>query len=197
MLKRQEYNVLDQENNRLKNKINDITGQLERMQEPEAVDVEDLHQLDIESAMEAIRQNGYEPELHDSIISFDVQDGTFILDVSHFPYVILARHYDFDPKLWNMDLLHAAADKVMNELFMAKIILYTEDDEDNAICFQVQAVENKYGHFKDCLPHYITIIAEAEVGLLRIHKKMENNKNKMSLISQYFAPRASEKQIPS
>ena len=122
------------------------------------VDSEDTKDrtLDPETAMEAIRYNGFVPETDGHWITFMSQGEHFAIDAERFPVLVLMKHYNLDRKEYDMDLMHKAAHQVSDDIIMGKV-LFTGDEEDG-IAFQIAAIENKYGHFKESLTRYINII---------------------------------------
>ena len=51
-------------------------------------------------------------------------------------------------------------------------VLFTGEEEDG-IAFQITAIENKYGHFKDCLTRYISIIEESQARMNKLYNEMD------------------------
>lgn len=85
----QDYKLLEKDNKLLKE-------QRDRMPEPVAVDEVDLHQLDKESAMEAIRFNGFVPEANEHWITFMSQGEHYAIDADRFPVMVMMKHYNLD-----------------------------------------------------------------------------------------------------
>ncbi len=187
--KRQDYKLLEKDNKWLKE-------QRERMPEPVSVDEGDLQPLDKESAMEAIRFNGFVPEADEQWITFMSQGEQYMIDAESFPVLVMMRHYNLDHKEWDMDLLHKAAHQVSDELIMAKV-LFTGEEEDG-IAFQITAIENKYGHFKDCLTQYIRIIKQSQALMYKLYNEMETQRKEgLSMFPQLGAGVSDEKKVMS
>ena len=187
--KSQDYKQLERDNKWLKEQRNQVT---------ESVGVEDVddHQLDKESAMEAIRFNGYVPDADEHWINFMVQGEHYAIDADRFPVLVMMKHYNLDHNEWDMDLMHKAAHQVSDELIMGKV-LFTGEEEDG-IAFQITAIENKYGHFKDCLTRYISIIEESQARMSKIYNDMDaKRKEGLSLLPQLGAGTQGEKKLMS
>lgn len=185
----QDYKLLEKDNKWLKE-------QRERMPAPGAVDNVDLQPLDKASAMEAIRFNGFVPEAMGHWITFMSQGEEFLVDGERFPVLVLMKHYNLDHSKWDIDLMHKAAHLVSDELIMAKVI-FTSEQEDG-IAFQITAIENKYGHFKDCLTRYISIIENAQVRMREIYNEMyAQQKERLSIIPRLGTEPSGEKKIMS
>lgn len=187
--KSQDYKALERDNKWLKE-------QRDREPEPVAVDEVDLHQLDKESAMEAIRFNGFEPEADEHWITFMSQGEHYAIDAERFPVLVMMKHYNLDHKDYDMDLMHKAAHQVSDELIMCKV-LFTGEEEDG-IAFQITAIENKYGHFKDCLTMYISIIEESQARMSKLYNDMDaKQKEALSVLPQLGAGASGEKKVMS
>lgn len=187
----QDYKALERENKWLKE-------QRDRVPEPLAVDEVDLHPLDEESAMEAIRFNGFVPEADEHWITFMSQGERYVIDAERFPVMVMMRHYNFAPKDYDMDLMHKAAHQVSDDLIMAKVRFTCEEEDEAGIFFQIAAIENKYGHFKDCLTRYISIIEESQARMSKLYDDMyAKQKEALSVLSQLGTGASGEKKVMS
>ena len=187
--KSQDYKALERDNKWLKE-------QREQAPEPVAVDDVDNHPLDKETAMEAIRYNGYVPEADGHWITFMAQGEHYAIDADRFPVMVMMKHYNLDRKEYDMDLMHKAAHQVSNDIIMGKV-LFTGEEEDG-IAFQITAIENKYGHFKDCLTRYISIIDESQSRMSQLYNDMDaRQKENLSVFPQLGAGASGEKKVMS
>lgn len=184
-----DYKAQEQENKKLKE-------QQEEMLQSMTADNIDLRPLDKESAMEAIRYNGFVPEMDGNLIVFMYQGERYIIDAERFPYLVMMKAYNLDHSEWDMDLLHKAAHQVSDGLIMGKVLFIGEGEK--TISFQLNAIENKYGHFKDCLTQYINIIEESQGRMSNIYNEMAaRQKENLSIIPQLGAEVSAEKKILS
>ena len=187
--KSQDYKALERDNKWLKE-------QREQTPEPVAVDDVDNHPLDKETAMEAIRYNGYVPEADGHWITFMAQGEHYAIDADRFPVMVMMKHYNLDRKEYDMDLMHKAAHQVSDDIIMGKV-LFTGEEEDG-IAFQITAIENKYGHFKDCLTRYISIIDESQSRMSQLYNDMDaKQKENLSVFPQLGAGASGEKKVMS
>lgn len=187
--KSQDYKALERDNKWLKE-------QREQASEPVAVDDVDNHPLDKETAMEAIRYNGYVPEADGHWITFMAQGEHYAIDADRFPVMVMMKHYNLDRKEYDMDLMHKAAHQVSDDIIMGKV-LFTGEEEDG-IAFQITAIENKYGHFKDCLTRYISIIDESQSRMSQLYNDMDaKQKENLSVFPQLGAGASGEKKVMS
>ncbi len=187
--KSQDYKALERDNKWLKE-------QRELAPEPVAVDDMDNHPLDKESAMEAIRYNGYVPEADGHWITFMSQGEHYAIDADRFPVMVMMKHYNLDHKEYDMDLMHKAAHQVSDDIIMGKV-LFTGEEEDG-IMFQITAIENKYGHFKDCLTRYISIIDESQARMSQLYNDMDaKQKENLSVFPQLGTGASGDKKVMS
>ena len=187
--KSQDYKALERDNKWLKE-------QREQTPEPVAVDDVDNHPLDKETAMEAIRYNGYVPEADGHWITFMAQGEHYAIDADRFPVMVMMKHYNLDHKEWDMDLMHKAAHQVSDDIIMGKV-LFTGEEEDG-IAFQITAIENKYGHFKDCLTRYISIIDESQSRMSQLYNEMDaKQKETLSVLPQLGTGSSGDKKVMS
>lgn len=187
--KSQDFKALERDNKWLKE-------QREQAPEPVAVDDVDNHPLDKETAMEAIRYNGYVPEADGHWITFMAQGEHYAIDADRFPVMVMMKHYNLDRKEYDMDLMHKAAHQVSDDIIMGKV-LFTGEEEDG-IAFQITAIENKYGHFKDCLTRYISIIDESQSRMSQLYNDIDaKQKENLSVFPQLGAGASGEKKVMS
>ena len=111
-----------------------LKQQREQAPEPVAIDDVDKRPLDKESAIEAIRYNGYVPGVEGHWITFMAQGEHYVIDTDRFPVMTLMKHFNLNPKEWDMDLMHKAAHQVSDDIIMGKV-LFT--DEEDGIMFQI------------------------------------------------------------
>lgn len=149
-----------------------------------SVDDQGSRRLDRELIMEAIRYNGFVPEVDtdENWIFFKKLGLTYGIVTERLPMFIIMRHYDLDKKEWNMELLRQAAHKVSDEIIMAKVLLTGEDE--NGISFQITSFEDNYEHLKDFLCQYLSIIDESYARLFDTYNELENKKSEMTLTNQ-------------
>ena len=187
--KSQDYKALERDNKWLKE-------QREQAPEPVAVDDVDNHPLDKETAIEAIRYNGYVPEADGHWITFMAQGEHYAIDADRFPVMVMMKHYNLDRKEYDMDLMHKAAHQVSDDIIMGKV-LFTGEEEDG-IMFQITAIENKYGHFKDCLTRYISIIDESQSRMSQLYNDMDaKQKENLSVFPQLGTGASGDKKVMS
>ena len=129
----------------------------------------DARPLDKDTIVEAIRSNGYTSNIDDDSVEFSYRGDNYIIPVDRLPIIAVAKIFGLDPNVENIDLMHKAARQVSDTMIIAKVLL---GDDDSEIHFEISAIENKYGHFRDCLPKYVEIIDEAHSRFMWIYKDL-------------------------
>ncbi len=142
-----------------------------RNRQGEKLSYNDSKLLNTNLAMEAIRSNGFKPELDGHWISFSVKGELYYVDTEYFPILIMMERYDIDSKEWNLRLVRQAAHQVSDDMVMVKVFLLGESDY--KIAFQIAAIENKYEHFNDCLTYYIDILYESRIRFITSYCELE------------------------
>ena len=130
----------------------------------------DARPLDKDTIVEAIRSNGYTSNIDDDSVEFSYRGDNYIIPVDRLPIIAVAKIFGLDSNVENIDLMHKAARQVSDTMIIAKVLF---GDDDSEIHFEISAFENKYGHFRDCLPKYVEIIDEAHSRFMRIYKDLE------------------------
>ena len=152
---------------------------------PLELDFLNLRPLDKDTAMEAIRYNGYVPDFDGKYITFMVQGEQYIVYTERLPFVAIRKQYNVDSEKWNMDLLREAAHQVSDELLLGKALICGEDED--GLAFQVGAIETTYGHFKDCLPRYVSILEDTQARMGQLYNQMVNEQKQKVESFQLFA----------
>lgn len=184
--KSHDYKILERE-------IKWIKEQRERA--PKSDEMENLP-LDKDSAMEAIRYNGFVPDVNEHWITFMAQGEQYAINAERFPVMVMIKHYNLDHKEWDMDLMHKAAHQVSDDIIMGKVLFIGEDED--GISFQITAIENKYEHFKDCLTRYINIIDETQSRMSQLYNEMAaERKNAFSAFLQSEMSNSGKKKVMS
>ena len=129
----------------------------------------DARPLDKDTIVEAIRSNGYTSNIDDDSVEFSYRGDNYIIPVDRLPIIAVAKIFELDPNVENIDLMHKAARQVSDTMIIAKVLF---GDDDSEIHVEISAIENKYGHFRDCLPKYVEIIDEAHSRFMWIYKDL-------------------------
>lgn len=135
----------------------------------------EVQPLTVEKIADAIRMEGYIPEIEGHLVSFKVQGEGYYVDADRLPMFFLVKWYNVDPMAWDMDILRAAAHKMSDDLVMVKAGV-TEDDR--TLNFFIAAQDRNYESFRANLVYYLHILNDGQQKLvLEYNRLVEEKKN--------------------
>ena len=144
-----------------------------------------LEQLTNDGIAEAIRFNGYVPEILDDAVEFRVQGEKYLIDTERLPLFFLIKSYTLNPEEWDMDLMRQAAHTMSDRLAMVKA---TFSDESTDISFFVAAHDRNYESLKENLTTYLRIIADGQHLLDEEYDRLVKERDASSLPAQPYIP---------
>lgn len=113
-----------------------------------------------ELVCQAVRTNGYVPELRDEAVFFMINGETYTIITGRLPIVTVYKGYALTESDYDIPLLREACHRLSDDMIMVKAFV---SDEADGINFQLTASEHCYGNFCASLGRYINIIDEAVV----------------------------------
>lgn len=135
--------------------------------------------LTTDSICEALRHNGYSPELSDSgetgFVHFKINDTSFRLNTSHVPYLSLELGYVFDPSKEDLALMKLAADEITAGIFIGKVSIL---EDGKALIFTAEWICDSYLQFRDRINDYLEVVCEAYKRYADTYDKMREEKRK-------------------
>lgn len=141
--------------------------------------------LTVEKIADAVRMEGFFPEIKESWISFKVQGEGYFVDANRLPFVFLVKSYSVDPADWEMDLLKEAAHRMSDELVMVKA---TFSDDDKEMRFFVAACDRNYESFRANLSPYLSILEDGQRRMDEIYHQLMDVKRDEALKAQSVIP---------
>ena len=150
--------------------------------------------LTVDKIAEALRFNGYVPEIREDTVVFRVQGETYLIDVERLPLFFLIKGYNVDPSEWDMDLMREAAHKLSDELAMVKAVI---SDDDQVIRFFVAAQDRNYASFRDNLPAYLNILESGQHFHDEEYKRLDEKRNETLNAQPIIPPPVTENKILS
>ena len=151
----------------------------QRERSPEHVSAEnaDNRPVDEDAIMEALRYNGYVPTKENGYIRFMIQGNRYFVRTDKLPYFMLDKPYTINRENYDMALLKAASIRVTESIFIGKTVI---EDDGETLRFMADAYEPTYGHLRDSIGSYLTIIHDMQGRLGEVYedmcKKRENQK---------------------
>ena len=136
----------------------------------------------VESVRGVLRENGYRPtgpdaELNErQLLTFNIEDTKFHVDVTRLPFLILEVGYSLDPAEDDIDLLNRAAYEVTSGIIIGKAIVLGEGQ---AVVFQAEMLCDTEAHLKDNFRRYMDIVIETRRRFYDTYQKMREEKKKV------------------
>ncbi len=148
-------------------------------------DGHDLLNLTPDLVADAVRYNGYVPEKEDDGVFFMAQGERYFIPTDRLPYVLVMKRYGLDKDGFDMELMRNAAAKASDDRFIGKVSI---SDDASFLSFHVASIEPKYGHFRDVLSEYVSIINDLE-NLFRVTcDQMEKDREDMAKLEANGIP---------
>ena len=147
--------------------------------------VAEVQPLTIEKIADAIRMEGYFPEMEGTLVTFKVQGEGYYVDTDRLPMFFLVKWYNVDPTAWDMDILRAAAHKMSDDLVMVKAGV---SEDDKTLNFFIAAQDRNYESFRANLVYYLHILNDGQQKLVHEYNRMVEEKENAVLPANPAAP---------
>ena len=158
---------------------------LRRIPVTDAGSAEGPQPLTIEKIADAIRMEGYFPEIEETGVRFKVQGESFYVDAERLPLIFLVKIYSLDPNDWEMDILRDAAHLMSDALIMVKA---TIADDDKSMSFFVAAQDRNFESFRANLISYMRILEDGQQKMNEEYHRMVDEKREAALAAQPVIP---------
>ena len=130
--------------------------------------------LSIETAMEAIRYNGYVPDSDGKWICFMVQGERIFVDVTGDPIAHFVYPFSLDED-HNLEDLQTATDILPERIIIGRAHI---DNDKQGISFIADGIERNYGHFRDALNDYIHLLYETRKRHRALYEEIQAKRQK-------------------
>ena len=141
--------------------------------------------LNVERIADALRMEGFFPEVEGNWIKFKVQGEGYFVDANRLPLIFLVKSYIVDPNDWEMDLLRASAHKMSDDLAMVKA---TFSDDGKSMRYFVAAQDRNYESFRANITPYLRILEDGERLMNNEYNKMVDEKREAALKANPVIP---------
>lgn len=138
-----------------------------------------------EQIAEAIRREGYIPEIDTDLVRFKIQGENYFVQTDRLPLLFLIKGYNLDPADWDIDLLREAAHLMSDDLAMVKASV---GDDGTTISYFVAARDRNYESFRQNLSSYLNIMEEGQRKLDEEYHRMEDEKEEAARADQPILP---------
>ena len=141
--------------------------------------------LNIGKIADAVRMEGFFPEVEETGVRFKGQGESFYVDAERLPLFFVVKSYNVDPDNWEMDLLRDAAHLMSDALILVKA---TFSDDGRTLNFFVAAQDRNYESFKANLTHYMRIIEDGQRKMNEEYNRMVDEKREAALKANPVMP---------
>lgn len=143
--------------------------------------------LTVEKIADAVRMEGFFPEIEESGVRFKAQGESFYIDAERLPLVFILKGYNVDPNDWEMDLLRNAAHLMSDALIMVKA---TISNDEKSLNFFIAAQDRNYESFRANLASYLRIIEDGQGKMNEEYHRMVDEKREAALAARPVIPSA-------
>ena len=138
----------------------------------------EVQPLTIEKIAEAIRMEGYFPEIVGDAVSFKVQGEGYYVDTGRFPMFFIAKSFSVDPTSMEMDILKDAAHRMSDDLVMVKTAI---SEDGKALNFFVAARDRNFESFRANIALYLSILLDGQRKLSEEYNRLLEEKQGSAL----------------
>lgn len=146
--------------------------------------------LTVERITDALRVEGFSPEVNGDWVSFTVQGEKYHIDASRLPLLFVMKGYSLNPDDWEMDLLREAAHRMSDDMVMVKAS-FTDDDK--GLRYFVVARDRNYESFRSNIASYVNILEDGQRVMDEAYMKMVTEKHDAARDSQSILPPVRQK----
>ena len=141
--------------------------------------------LTVEKIAEAIRLEGYFPDVEKDCVRFKAQGESYIIDTERLPLFFIVKGYSVDPNDWEMDLMKDAAHRMSDALIMVKA---TFSDDDKTLNFFVAAQDRNSESFRANLSIYLRVLEDSQRKMSEEYDRLVDEKRDSALSTQLVLP---------
>ena len=152
---------------------------------PEVGPLSSPEPLTVEKIADAIRMEGFFPEIEETGVRFKSQGESFYVDAERLPLFFIVKSYNVDPDNWEMDILRDAAHLMSDALILVKA---TFSDDGRTLNFFVAAQDRNYESFRANLTHYMRIIEDGQRKMNEEYNRMVDEKREAALRANPVIP---------
>ena len=141
--------------------------------------------LDVGKIADAVRMEGFFPEVEETGVRFKSQGESFYVDAERLPLFFIVKSYNVDPDNWEMDILRDAAHLMSDALILVKA---TFSDDGRTLNFFVAAQDRNYESFRANLTHYMRIIEDGQRKMNEEYNRMLDERREAALKANPVMP---------
>ena len=141
--------------------------------------------LTVEKIADAVRIEGFFPEIDGNLVIFRVQGKTYYVDANRLPLFFLIKPFEIDPNELEIDLFKEAAHKMSDRLVMVKA---TISDDEKRMRFFVASRDRNFESFRANLTAYMGSLDDGQRVMNEIYDQLIDEKRKLALEARPIVP---------
>lgn len=141
--------------------------------------------LTVEKILDAVRLEGFFPEIKDKLVIFRVQGKTYYVDANRLPLFFLVKPFDIDPNELEMDLFKAAAHSMSDQLVMVKASI---SDDGKRLRYFVASRDRNFESFRANLTVYMAMLDDGQHMMNEVYNQLVEEKHKAALEARPIVP---------
>lgn len=145
--------------------------------------------LTVEKIADAVRMEGFFPEIDGNLVIFRVQGKTYYIDGNRLPLVLLVKPFGISPGELEMDIFKEAAHKMSDRLVMVKA---TVSEDGKNMRYFVAVRDRNYESFRANLTAYMGFLENGQHLLNEVYDKLVCEKRKEALDARPIVPKAKQ-----
>ena len=141
--------------------------------------------LTVEKISDALRMEGYFPEVDEEGVRFKIQGESYRIDTGRLPLLFFVKRYSIDPNDIDVDILREAVRLMSDSLIMVKA---TIRDDEKGISFYVAAQDRNYESFRANVNFYLHILEDSQRKTSEEYHRLMDEKREATLSAQPAFP---------
>ena len=141
--------------------------------------------LTVEMILDAVRFEGFFPEIKDNLVIFRVQGKTYYVDANRLPLIFLVKPFDIDPKELEIDLFKEAAHSMSDRLVMVKASI---SDDEKRLRYFVVSRDRNFESFRANLTVYMGMLDDGQHMMNEVYNQLVEEKHKAALEARPIIP---------
>ena len=192
---RDQVNSLRKNLDRLNSNKSDLETELSELRRGRSLsDPAATWALTPELVSDALKYNGYKVEDNsEDMCLFKANDLKYELIYNRIPFIQLKAMFSLEDD-WNIEVLKKAIESVNPQVFMAKAFV---DEKDRSVTNYIDIYEPAYGHFRDCLPDYLTALKAIRNASVSEYDKLIEESNKQQTDVEAYKHVLNDKSVKS
>lgn len=154
----------------------------------------DPEPLTVERIAEAIRKEGFLPDVEEAGVRFKAQGENYFVDTERLPLFFLVKGYNLNPDDWDVDLLREAARQMSDDLAMVKANIASDN---RSLNFFVGAQDRNYESFRSNLVSYLHILEDGQRRMNEEYHRLETEAEDAAAAQSVIPPIRPENKVLS